>query len=655
MKNLTDEKIIFNSRDEKYKYPFGAVPQGTEVNFSFEASLAYLKEAKLVIMKQLIEGDRKKIDFIDEEKIIMNKISSENQELWKGKYSFSDKGVYVYYFELLTKENEELYLSSKGEYIKVEHYNLPLTGGLGVVHKKMLEESHFVQTVYDPEFKTPQWAKDTVYYYIFPDRFRNGDRKNDPRLGKKLFYGNKDVEFHENWNDEKPWVPGDGKSDNEYCNDFYGGDLQGIIEKLDYLKDLGINCIYMTPIFEAPSNHKYDTADYMKIDSSFGTVEDFKRLTAEAKERGIRVILDVSINHSGSDSVYMDRYAKYEGLGAFENDILRKESPYYDWYLFNEEAKTADEKYEQWANPTLATLNPNSESFRDFAFRNEDSVMKYWLNQGSSGWRMDVAPWKPDDFWREWRKSVKETNPEAITVCETWWDSSKYFLGDTFDSTMNYIFRATLFEYAKGNYSGEKANDILEMMRENYPQEAFYALMNLLSTHDSPRALWHFGYTERSDKDHYEKAVAKLKLSLLFQMTYPGAPAIFYGDEVGITGGHDPYNRGPYPWADMGGSPDEKLLMETTKLIKLRNENPILRRGAIETLYSDENVIVYLREYEGKKAIIAINNSEEIREISLNVNFSGIFINLLDKEELKIENTKKVSIAPLWGKVYLEK
>ena len=651
------EGIVFNSRDTKYKSPYGAVPVGTEVSYKFESLKGALTSANLVLEKQLIIGDRA-IEYKEYKTLPMSKTSLDNKDWWEAKYKFDNENVYGYYFEIYIGNYKRI-LSGAGEIINVEHYKLPKTGGFAVKNSELPNEGQFIQTVYKKDFKTPDWAKDVVYYYIFPERFRNGDKSNDPKVGKDFFYDRKPIEFHENWNDEKPWVPGknDGiPTDNEYCNDFYGGDLAGIIEKLDYLKELGINTIYTTPIFEAPSNHKYDTADYMKIDNNFGTLEEFKKLTSEAKKRGIRVILDASINHTGSDSVYMDRYGKYEGIGAFENEVIRKDSPYYDWYLFNENATNPDQKYNQWANPTLATLNPNSQSFREFAFRNENSVMKYWLKQGTAGWRMDVAPWKPDDFWKEWRTEIKKANPDALTVAETWWDSSKYFLGDMFDSTMNYIFRATLFEYAKGNYTAEKTNDILEMMRENYPEEAFYVLMNLMSTHDSARALWHFGYKERNDKSNYEKAVAKLKMSMLFQMTYPGSPAIFYGDEVGVTGGNDPFNRGPYPWEDMGGNPDMKLLEEVKGLLKIRNNNAILRRGTIEPIYADENVIVNFREYEGKKAIILVNNSDKEKTITIKVDekLAGKYLDVLNNGDFEFTgNEVKITVKAHWGNVFI--
>jgi glycosidase len=345
----------------------------------------------------------------------------------------------------------------------------------------------------------------------------------------------------------------------------------------------------------------------------------------------------------------MDRYGKYEGTGAFKNEKIRKESPYYDWYLFNEKALKADSMYSQWANPSLATLNKASESYRRFAFKDDDSVMKYWLDFGTGGWRMDVAPWVPDDFWREWRSEIKKKDPNALLICETWFDSSKYFLGDTFDSTMNYIFRQAALELAKGK-SIAKVTDTLEMMREYYPEEAFYSLMNLLSTHDATRLLFELGY-KGEGKDTEEKiAEAKRRLlaAVFLQMTYPGAPAIYYGDEVGVTGGDDPKNRRSYPWVEDGGKPDLKLLEEFKKLTKLRNNNEILRRGTLKMIDAGEGILAFERHYNGKTALVFINNT--VKEIKVNLpSKQPVIRELIEGREFT--NTGGLFVPPLYGKV----
>lgn len=650
------DSIYFNSRNLKYKAPFGAQMQGSEISFIICADENTIKRARLVIATQKIEGNLEKVNYSDITKFPLTKIKVENKkEYWSCKVVFNNMNVYGYYFEI-EDDNSLIYYGNNDQDFSFQAFKLKGTNGVGKVYDNFEDLILYSQSIYDPKFKTPDWAKDIIYYYIFPERFKNGDKTNDPKPGKRKFYNEQDVEFHENWN-EKPYLPGDPGADDIYSNDFFGGDLEGVIQKLDYLRDLGINTIYFNPIFQAPSNHKYDTSDYLKIDEAFGTNELFKDLVDKAKEKGIRIILDTSLNHCGSDSVYMDRYSKYDSLGAFRDEKIQKNSPYHDWFMWKEDAVKVDEKYEQWANPSLATL-AEVDSYKNFAYRDENSVTKYWLNMGIDGWRMDVAPWKSDNFWREWRREVKAMSPEALTICETWFDSSKYLLGDQFDSTMNYLFRFPIFQYAKGG-SAKAFVNILEMVRENYPEEAFYSLMNLLSTHDSARALYEFGYKEKGEsKEAVELAKKRLLMCTFFQMTYPGAPTIYYGDEVGLTGGDDPLNRATYPWEEDGGKPDYQMLESFKKLTKLRNENAILRRGTIETVYTDDNLIVMLRKLGEKYALIAVNNSEESKTVDLNLSQYGLpseMSNPLENGKIIINNKEsfKLTVGSVSGVIYI--
>ncbi len=656
--------LYYNSRDHQYKTPFGAVPQGTEVTFTLSAKANDLERARIVIAKEKIHGNREKIEYLEQVKYPMQKVglsTDKSRELWQVTVRFTDMSVYGYYFEAVDGKETVVYANNT-QPINIVNNRILGTGGVGSAYVAGDDRIiWFKQTVYDPEYQTPDWAKDAVIYYIFPERFKNGDKANDPVPGVTKFYGNRDIEFHKNWLD-KPWVPGnaDGNTtdDDEWCNDFFGGDLAGIRQKLDYLKDLGINTIYLNPIFEAPSNHKYDTADYHRIDDNFGTEEEFAALVAEAKARGIRIILDTSLNHSGSDSIYMDRYGKYSTDGAFEKEKINKNSPYYDWYEFVEGATNPDQAYQQWANPTLANLK-ESDSYKNFAYRDEDSVTKYWLKKGIGGWRMDVTPWVTDEFWREWRREVKATNPDAITIAETWFDASKYFLGDMFDSTMNYIFRQAMLDYANGQRAQETLN-VLEMTREHYPPQAYYALMNLISSHDVPRALFEYGYKDEGESpDVIELAKRKLKLTVFFQMTYPGAPAIYYGDEVGVTGGEDPFNRGTYPWKEDGGNPDEELLAEVKRLVALRNKYAVLRRGSVEPIYVDNHVIVFWREDQDQVAVVAVSNAPTAQQVKLDLQglkLPATFVDALNGEELTARNgVLTLTVPPYYGRVLIAK
>ena len=649
---LPDLGIQFNSRNLVYKTPFGAIKEGETVSFSITVAKGFPKEVNLIVSEEVLEGEMWTHRFENDVVYPMKKI---NKTTYTANVTFDTKKVYGYIFEIVKGKNK-YYYGNADETYTVSHVKIRKTGGVGKLYDKKPYKGRFVQTVYDKNFTTPDWSKDMVTYYIFPERFKNGNKQNDPVAGKRKFYGTKDIEVHSDWNDPYPWVPNDGKSDGEWCNDFYGGDIAGITSKLDYIKNMGFNAIYLNPIFQAPSNHKYDTADYLKIDESFGTLDDFKKFVSESHKRNIKIILDTSLNHSGSDSVYMDRYGKYPGIGAFENEVIREDSPYYDWYTFTPKAKKADGMYKQWANPTLATLK-ETESYKNFAFRDDNSVTKYWLNLGIDGWRMDVTPWKSDSFWREWSVEVKKTKPEALTIAEAWFDCSKYFLGDMFDSTMNYVFRQAVYDYAKGG-SAVRFIEIMEMLRENYPPDAFHSVMNLLSTHDSDRALAYFGFVNYSDsKEKYDAAVERLKLASFIQMTYPGAPAVYYGDEVGMTGKGDPANRGPYLWDEEGGKPDTALRDWYTSIITMRNNNAIFRRGSVETFFVDDSVVVTLRKYNDEEAFVIYNCSSETKQIqfrtspaSVKTEFSEIGSDVL---YTKKEGFIEVVVKPVSGMVMI--
>ncbi len=615
--------LHFDSRDAVDKAPFGAVVAGSEVAYQLDA-LPGIDAATLVIERRKLEGPQEVLEYREVARVPLARTRAGKLEAWRGNYGYDEIGIYGYWFLVEIGGKKYRYENNRD---RVHFTREAGSGGLGLVEPGDSPHAprRFRQTVYRADFHVPDWARDAVYYYIFPERFRNGDPRNDPKPGIDT-YQNHEIEFHRNWLD-KPYLPrsGDG-SDDVYANDFFGGDLAGIIEKLDYIKSLGANTLYINPLFRAASNHKYDTADYTQIDPHFGTNEDFVRLCREAAKRGLRVIPDTSLNHTGSDSLYFDRYGKFPGIGAFKGEHIRADSPWADWYHFSgalqdQTQRDPAKQYRGWmGTPDLPELNKASRSYRDFAFGARDSVTKQWLDRGAAGWRMDVAPWVPDDFWREWRSVVKGHKPDALTIAETFFDASKFFLGDEFDSTMDYIFLGAVQDFANGADARVAYRDI-ELMRENYPRESFFALMNLIDSHDLPRALYAFGYRdERADAATIARAKQRLHLALLFQMIFPGAPAVYYGDEVGMTGGEDPYNRGTYPWADRGGKPDFALLADYRKLIQLRREHAILRHGSLDApAYLDEHVIVLLRRDGTRWTITALNNDTKPHRVSIAV------------------------------------
>jgi len=614
--DLVALSVAFDSQKASDKSPYGAVAAGTDVAFALGA-LPGVEQAMLVVEKRRLEGDQATLAYTELARVPLARVpaGADGRERWRGHYRFDAPAVYGYWFELRVGGRTFVFENNATPVYWTRERG---AGGPGVVAEPPHSSRRirrFRQTIYQP-YTVPGWARDAVYYYIFPERFRNGDPRNDPKPGVDQFH-DKTVEFHENWTD-KPWRPhtGDG-SDDEYNNDFFGGDIAGIIQKLDYIRSVGANTLYITPMFTAASNHKYDTADWKRVDPHFGTNDDFARLCREAARRGIRVLPDASLNHSGADSIYFDRYGTRGGHGAFEGGRINPASPWASWYTFDASQKDADKQYKGWLDVAdLPELNKADPSYRAFAYGAPDSVTRTWLRAGAAGWRMDVAPWVPDDFWRGWRTAVKETRPDALTVSETWWDASKFFLGDEFDSTMNYIFRNAVLDYANGGDARLMVAN-LEEMREAYPPQTFAALMNVLSTHDTARSLHVLGDVDgKSTREEVALAKRKLRLAVFLQMTYPGSPAIFYGDEVGVTGAEDPYNRGTYPWADRGGHPDDALLADFRRLAKLRRDLPVLRHGALRApLHVDEHVVVQARRDADAWAITATNNADAARTL----------------------------------------
>ncbi len=610
--------LAFDSQAATDKSPYGAVTAGTDIAFSL-AALPGVDSVTLVVEKRRLEGNYDLLEYKELARVPLARAPAgpDGRERWSARFRFDAPAIYGYWFEARVG----------GSTVILENNATPVywtqergAGGAGVVAEQPSNAKRirrFRQTVYTP-YTVPAWARDAVYYYIFPERFRNGDTRNDPKPGVDRFHDGT-VEFHKDWN-ERPYRPGSGDgSDDQYSNDFFGGDLAGIIDKLDYIKSVGANTLYITPMFTAASNHKYDTADWKHIDPHFGSNADFERLCREAARRGMRVIPDASLNHSGADSIYFDRYGTRGGQGAFEGGRITPASPYASWYTFDATQSDPDKQFKGWVGVAdLPELNKADPSYRTFAYGAPDSVTRAWLDAGASGWRMDVAPWVPDDFWREWRSVVKQTRADALTVSETWFDASKFFLGDEFDSTMNYIFRDALLDYANGGDARRMVAN-LEEMREAYPPQTFGALMNLLSTHDTARSLHLFGDVDgQATPAQVALAKQKLRLAVLFQMTYPGSPAIFYGDEVGVTGGPDPMNRGTYPWADRGGHPDTALLADFRRLTTLRHDLPVLRHGQLlAPLHVDAHVVVLARRDANAWAITATNNGDAPQTLTI--------------------------------------
>ena len=462
----------------------------------------------------------------------------------------------------------------------------------------------FQITVYDQKRETlPTWYKDAIVYQIFPDRFAR-DENWQERAEASLDPNHKGIprRIVYDWNaypryDRKP-------SGGIASWDMYGGSLEGIRSKLDYLESMGITAIYLNPIFMAQSNHRYDTADYLQIDPMLGTKEDFERLCTDAAEHGISIILDGVFNHTGRDSRYFDYFGNYAEPGAYQSE----DSPYRSWYTFNE-----DGTYQGWwGNPDLPEVNEYDEAYREFIC-GENGVVRSWLRAGARGWRLDVADELPDEFIKEIKAAALAEKPDSLLIGEVWEDATtkhaygrlrKYFQGDELDGTMNYPVRHVILDFLTLRKTAQEAANTMQQLCENYPREPFLSCLNLLGSHDRIRLLTILGdsthrsllsdeerYHYRLDKDKHSLAVSRLWAATLLQMTLPGVPCVYYGDEAGLEGYADPYCRATYPWDHV----DENCRTIYRNAIAIRKAASPLHNGNFEPFAVGDDVLGFWR------------------------------------------------------------
>lgn len=460
------------------------------------------------------------------------------------------------------------------------------------------------------DIQTPDWVKQAVFYQIYPDRFCRGSRDIHPR----------GLQF-------KPW----GANPQE--QGYQGGDLYGVLEKLDYLQDLGISAIYLNPIFASASNHRYHAYDYLQVDPLLGGNAALRALLDEAHRRGMRIILDGVFNHCG------------RGFWAFHH-ILENgaTSPYLDWFtvqrwpLHPYPGKRQKPNYAcWWENPALPKFNINNPGVRDYLL----GVARYWIEFGADGWRLDVAEEiKDDSFWQEFRRVVKSANPEAYIVAEIWHPAQHWLQGDQFDAVMNYQITGPILSFFGADSLNTswhhpdvrlEASDAhrfshdLHKMFKLYEWEIHYAQMNMLDSHDMPRALWLMG----EDK-------SALRLAALCQMTMPGAPNIYYGSEIGMSAGGDPHCRAAFPWESENW--DQDLLSDYKNIIALRKTHPALRTGDFHILYAEGQQIAYWRRLAGEEVLVVFNAAKHPAQIRL--------------PALHLQHTGYRSVFPGRGEVY---
>ena len=630
--------------DSYYRSPFGAVQAGSQVTLRFRTAHLDVDGVSLRVYTYDAATGATAGPVDHPMTFLENRVEGGTEyDVWTLSLQTPATASVLYYKFRVTDQGDEDFYSDS--YLN-DHDNLN-QGGEGAASDGEPFPA-FQLTAYAPGFETPEWLRDANVYHIFPDRFRNGDPSNDycrpgSTAGCPTFYGDQTPLLREPWNTEIGDPRAAGPFNGQYGTQFYGGDLKGIEQKLDYLQALGIDTVYLNPIFKARSNHRYDTDDFMEVDPALGGDAALASLTSEMERRGMRLVLDGVFNHSSSDSVYFDLYHRYAQDGACEN----ASSPLRGWYnFFNANAPCAFGDYEAWFGfGSLPVFRDDSAGVRDFFYRApSDNVTKHWYERGAAGWRFDVATDFSHNWWHEYRPYAKGYKADGPLVGEIWEDASQFLAGDQLDSVMNYRFRKNVLGFARGagwsdndNFGGNQIISLtpsqfdraLRSVREDYPPQATAAMLNLLDSHDTNRSL--YVLTLLGDTGTTE-AKQRLKLSALFQFTYPGAPMVYYGDEAAIdapsvAGGpngpeDDPYNRAPFPWEDEAGDQnaygpaDAGVRDFYTRLAHMRKQFASLRAGTFETLLtgdttpsaSDDNTYAFARVSGAQHAVVALNN-----------------------------------------------
>lgn len=559
--------IYFNPHDLKCKSPFGAVSNNETASFSiFCQDGVYVNKVTL------------RIYFDEQDSFIDYPLSYIESKDGYSKFScnvdYLDVGLYWYHF-IIDTENGELRFDDN--------------------------QRGFQLTIYDSEYETPNYIKGGIIYHIFVDRFNKG-------LDKNISFTKKGV--LKEWNEPLTLKDSDGVY---RANDFYGGNFQGIIDKLDYLKELNVSMLYLSPIFKSSSNHRYDTGDYHQIDELLGSEKKFKELIDKAQSLGISIMLDGVFNHTGADSLYFNKFNTYDAIGAYQS----KESPYYGWYTFYD----FPNNYHCWWGVTVCpTIKPVPNGFRDLITNPINGVIKKWTSLGVKGWRLDVVDELQEIFVKDIRKAIKRCDKDALMIGEVWEDASNkiaydyrrhYFQGEELDGVMNYVFKDAILKYlADGNAFDFK--NAVDSLVEHYPAQSLNVSMNLIGSHDTVRAITALGCknipSTKEERQNYklndkekELAIKKMKIATALQYLLPGVPSIYYGDEIGMEGFEDPLNRKPMTWDNI----NKELHSYYVALGQIRNKykNEMLGKT---TVYASDILVL---ERKDKDTILLVANA----------------------------------------------
>ena len=604
-------RILYNSKLPHFKTPFGTLVPGEVCTLHLHIPTSVGTQQAHIVLCYEDGNPARHIEMTRESQLGA-------YDIYRGEFSLFAPGLNYYYFQIRDPHGT-FRLFKQGDDTNME------AGDLWQV------------SCVPADFSTPDWAKGAIIYQVFPDRFAKSGTCD--LTGKLTPYT-----IHKDWYEDVDWAPDENNIVQN--NDFFGGNFQGITEKMDYIASLGTTILYLNPIGKSFSNHRYDTGDYKTPDPMLGTLEDFKALCDAAHQRGIHVILDGVYSHTGANSLYFDREHTFGGNGAF----CTEKSPYYNWYTFYQWPTN----YHSWWNfNTLPTVNKMHPDFIKYIITDEDSVIAHWMKLGADGFRLDVADELPDEFIRMIHDRVRQLKPDGLVLGEVWEDASnkmaygkrrRYFTNGELDSVMNYPFRTAILNFMRGWDSGRELRNTVMSIVENYPAQVVACNMNLLGTHDTPRILTALvddfdGSREEKSKrrlsrNQLEVARDRLLMAAFLQYTLPGSPSLYYGDEALMEGYRDPFNRRTYPW----GQEDREVLDFFRSLGKLRNSQEAIRLGDISFFAAGDKHLGYTRSWKGKQVKIYVNRSGDPWDIPVGRVIFGV--------NLQTITTERLSLAP---------
>lgn len=605
-------QVFYNSRDKRYKNPFGAVKTGEQIMLVFPVSASLNAKGINLVYRLGEDSTTLSLEKMD----VTENAENVHFDFYRIEFSIAKQGIYHYRFEIVLEDR--MLFVGRGYGGKAE---------IG----DWLDEWQL--TVYSRNFDTPEYLKGAIAYHIFADRFN--------RAGDTPFKKNSVVKA---WGEDVNITSRGGVYQ---ADDFYGGNFKGIEEKLPYLKSLGVKLIYLSPIFESVSNHRYDTGDYMKVDSLLGTEQDFKDLIESAKALDMYIILDGVFNHTGHDSVYFNRFGNYNSVGACQS----KDSPYYKWYTFK---KYPDDYRSWWGIKNVPTVREDAEGFHELIC-GENGVLEKWTKMGVAGWRLDVVDELSASFVERIREKVKKENSKAIVIGEVWEDASTkisygtlrpYLLGQELDGVMNYPFKNAVLDFIVKGEADRFADRIMTIL-ENYPKCVLETNLNMLGSHDTVRALNVLSGVNLSDAakgcrknyrlnaEEYALAKKRLKLAVALQFMLDGMPTIYYGDEVGMQGFEDPINRRPFPKCG-----DEEILDFYKSMAKIRLVHHQALTGETEFVRHISQDVVMMKRTKGLDCLVVVVNRGEKRQ----------YLGFSEKDILSKESTD--FIEPLTLKIF---